>query len=46
MRCFPFERLKHPANRSSPKFIELFVRFKTELFADERISRDVGLFVP
>ena len=41
----PLEGLKSPSNRSSPKFIELFVRLKTELFADEGVSSHVGLLV-
>jgi hypothetical protein len=45
MICFSFEGLKHPSNRSSPKLIELFVRRKTELVADESIGCDVGRFV-
>ena len=45
MSVFPFEGLKHPSDRSSPKLIELLVRFKTKLFADERVSRDMGLLV-
>ena len=38
MSCFSFKGLKHPSDRSSSKLIELLVRFKTELFADERIK--------
>ena len=41
----PFEGLKHPSDRSSPKLIELLVRFKTELFTYERIGSHVGLLV-
>ena len=43
---FSCKGLKSPSDRSSPKLIELLVRFKTELFADERISGDMGLFIP
>ena len=45
LSVLPFEGLKHPSNRSSPKLIELFVRFKTELFADEGVSSNVGLLI-
>ena len=45
LSILPLEGLKHPSNRSSPKLIELFVRLKTEFFADEGVSRDMGLLV-
>ena len=45
LSVLPFEGLKHPSDRSSSKLIELFVRLKTELFADERVGSHVGLLV-